>query len=48
MKINCVECKHFETEECDKCLVNRDLSCTCFMGHPPCGYCENLKFEQKD
>jgi len=52
MKSNCKDCKHFTEEEenygedCDGCSNKEDESCYCHI-NPPCGVCENNKFEAK-
>lgn len=44
---DCAKCKNFETEICECCsLYNGDKCCTCFQGNAPCGYCENICFEE--
>ena len=47
--INCNDCKHDGTDVCNECSewTIPDASCSCHI-NPPCGYCEGLKFEEKD
>ena len=45
---DCKECKNYGTEVCDNCSLNTgDKCCTCFQ-MAPCGYCENILYEDKE
>lgn len=47
--LNCADCKNFKTDTCTYCsLFSGNKCCTCFQGHAPCGYCENILFEDKE
>lgn len=52
MNYDCKKCKHDGDQDyCDDCSVIRfiDNSCSCSChSNPPCGYCEGMKFEEKD
>lgn len=44
---NCPECEHEHTTVCDDCSVRGDGSCSCHI-NPPCGYCTDNKFLEKE
>ena len=47
MTVDCECCRHQNTSTCDDCSIDkRDGGCACHLGHPPCGYCENSRFEE--
>jgi hypothetical protein len=48
--VDCSTCKNEDTSECDLCPISRDSESTCCCSTspmPPCGYCENLRYEEK-
>lgn len=46
---DCNKCKNLETDICCGCsLFDGDRHCSCHTGNPPCGYCENILFKEKD
>jgi len=46
---SCEDCKLYLSEACDNCSWNyQERSCTCFQGNAPCGYCENILYQDKD
>lgn len=51
MEIDCGDCVHEYdvADECFVCSVNKypDGYCTCDMGHPPCAWCTDMKFEER-
>jgi len=47
---NCLNCKFLGSKDakCEECsVIGDDDGCSCHLGHPPCGFCTNLKFEEK-
>ena len=49
VNFDCAKCKNFQTDLCLECsLFDEDKCCTCFQGSAPCGYCENILFEDKE
>ena len=48
MAYDCKECIHEGNDEiCDECsCIDYDAGYTCHMGHPPCSYCVNSRFEE--
>ena len=47
MTVDCECCRHQNTTTCDECSIDKsDGGCACHLGHPPCGYCENTRFEE--
>ena len=47
MAYDCSDCIHEDTDMCLECSIRKDYGCTCFQGNPPCGWCENNRFEEK-
>jgi len=49
MKFDCSKCKYQGVEEvCEECSASDiDGCCSCHL-NPPCGYCTDSKFEEKD
>ena len=46
MVYDCNKCKHLDTDECNGCSnLSGDRHCACHL-NPPCGFCENLKYEE--
>jgi hypothetical protein len=47
-EFDCDKCRHQGTDECNECSVSGgENECTCFI-NPPCGFCTNNKFEEKE
>jgi hypothetical protein len=45
--IDCGECLHEGTDECDECSIEYgNNGCACHI-NPPCSFCTDLKFEEK-
>jgi len=45
--INCRECVHEDTDECDECSMEtmENYGCSCHIT-PPCSFCADLNFEE--
>ena len=48
MEQDCSKCKNINTSECDECSnLWENTECCCHI-NPPCSFCENNHFEEKE